>query len=106
PVHNAGGPFTPPAGYFQGVREICDRDGILLCADEVITGFGRIGHWFASEKYDIRPDLVTCAKGLSSAYAAIGAVITTDKVIEPFLTGAAMVSAGSTLGGPPVMSGV
>src|SRR3954469_25911575 len=85
PVQNAGGAFTPPAGYFQGVREICDRHGILLCADEVITGFGRIGHWFACEKYDVRPDLATCAKGLSSAYASIGAVITTDKVMEPFL---------------------
>ena len=63
PVQNAGGSFTPPAGYFQGVREICDRYGILLCADEVITGFGRIGHWFGSERYDIRPDIVTSAKG-------------------------------------------
>src|SRR5204862_3665489 len=59
-VQNDGGAFTPPAGYFSGVREICDRHGILLCADEVITGFGRIGHWFACEKYDVRPDLVTC----------------------------------------------
>src|SRR5437870_2659910 len=78
PVQNAGGSFTPPAGFFQGVRAICDRYGILLCADEVITGFGRVGHWFGSERYDIRPDLVTCAKGLSSAYAAIGAVLTTN----------------------------
>ena len=74
PVQNAGGSFTPPAGYFAGVREICDRYGILLCADEVITGFGRLGDWFGSEQYDIRPDLITCAKGLSSAYASIGAV--------------------------------
>src|ERR671922_269229 len=64
PVQNAGGSFTPPAGYFRGVRELCDRYGILLCADEVITAFGRLGYWFASERYDIRPDLVTCAKGL------------------------------------------
>src|SRR5213078_4031958 len=76
PVQNAGGCFTPPAGYFPGVREICDRYGVLLCADEVITRFGRIGHWFASELYDVKPDLVTCAKGLSSAYASIGAVLT------------------------------
>ncbi|MDX6448389.1 MAG: hypothetical protein QOD08_852, partial [Gaiellaceae bacterium] len=74
PVQNAGGCFTPPDGYFAGVREICDDYGILLCADEVITGFGRVGHWFGSERYDIRPDLVTSAKGLSSAYASIGAV--------------------------------
>ena len=84
PIQNAGGSFTPPAGYFQGVREICDRYGILLCADEVITGFGRVGAWFASERYDIRPDLITCAKGLSSAYAPIGAVLAGERVFEPF----------------------
>ena len=76
-----------------GVREICDRYEILLCADEVITGFGRLGAWFGSERYDIRPDLVTCAKGLSSAYASIGAVIATDRVMEPFLAGRADVHA-------------
>jgi adenosylmethionine-8-amino-7-oxononanoate aminotransferase len=106
PVQNAGGAFTPPAGYFRGVREICDRYGILLCADEVITAFGRIGHWFASEKYDIRPDLVTCAKGLSSAYAAIGAVLTTNKVMEPFLEGKSMFTHGITFGGHPVMAAI
>ncbi|MGZ4309056.1 MAG: aspartate aminotransferase family protein [Gaiellaceae bacterium] len=106
PVQNAGGAFTPPAGYFQGVREICDRHGILLCADEVITGFGRIGHWFACEKYDVRPDIVTCAKGLSSAYASIGAVITTDKVMEPFLEEKSMFSHGITFGGHPVMCAI
>jgi adenosylmethionine-8-amino-7-oxononanoate aminotransferase len=106
PVQNAGGAFTPPAGYFQGVREICDRHGILLCADEVITGFGRIGHWFACERYDVRPDLVTCAKGLSSAYAAIGAVVTTDKVMEPFLAETSMFSHGITFGGHPVMCAI
>ena len=87
PVQNSGGSFTPPQGYFQGVRAICDRYGILLCADEVITGFGRTGAWFASEKYDIRPDLITCAKGLSSAYAPIGAVLTGERVFEPFGSG-------------------
>src|SRR5438094_368556 len=106
PVQNAGGAFTPPAGYFQGVRELCDRHGILLCADEVITGFGRIGHWFASEKYDIRPDILTCAKGLSSAHAAIGAVLTTDRVIEPFLTGDSMFTHGITFGGHPVIAAI
>ena len=63
PVQNAGGSFTPPAGYWRGVREICDRYGILLCADEVITGFGRLGTWFGSELYDIRPDLMTSREG-------------------------------------------
>jgi adenosylmethionine-8-amino-7-oxononanoate aminotransferase len=106
PVQNAGGSFTPPAGYFQGVRELCDHYGILLCADEVITGFGRIGYWFGSEKYDIRPDLVTCAKGLSSAYAAIGAVLTTDKVLEPFLDAKSMFMHGITFGGHPVMAAI
>src|SRR5512133_2526976 len=78
PVQNAGGAFTPPAGYWQGVREICDRYGILLCCDEVITGFGRLGAWFGSERYDIRPDLMTLAKGLSSSYAAIGGIVASD----------------------------
>jgi adenosylmethionine-8-amino-7-oxononanoate aminotransferase len=106
PVQNAGGTFTPPAGYFRGVREICDRHGILLCADEVITGFGRTGAWFASEKYDIRPDLLTCAKGLSSAYASIGAVVATDKVMEPFLSGASTFTHGVTFGGHPVQCAI
>jgi adenosylmethionine-8-amino-7-oxononanoate aminotransferase len=106
PVQNSGGSFTPPAGYFQGVREICDRYGILLCADEVITGFGRVGAWFASELYDIRPDLVTAAKGLSSAYASIGAVIATDGVFEPFAAGSATYTHGITFGGHPVQCAV
>jgi adenosylmethionine-8-amino-7-oxononanoate aminotransferase len=106
PVQNAGGAFTPPAGYFQGVREICDRYGILLCADEVITAFGRLGHWFGSGKYDIRPDIVTSAKGLSSAYVPIGAVIATDAVMEPFLDGSSMYSHGITFGGHPVATAV
>jgi adenosylmethionine-8-amino-7-oxononanoate aminotransferase len=106
PVQNAGGSFTPPAGYFQGVREICDRYGILLCADEVITGFGRVGEWFGSAKYDIRPDLITSAKGLSSAYASIGAVIASEKVFEPFGGEKAMYSHGITFGGHPVMCAI
>jgi len=106
PVQNAGGALTPPAGYFQGVRELCDRYGILLCADEVITAFGRIGAWFASERYDIRPDLVTCAKGLSSAYGAIGAVIARDAVMEPFLEGKSMYAHGITFGGHPVQAAI
>jgi adenosylmethionine-8-amino-7-oxononanoate aminotransferase len=106
PVQNAGGCFTPPSGYFKGVRELCDRHGILLCADEVITGFGRLGHWFASERYDLRPDILTCAKGLSSAYASIGAVLTSDRVMEPFLTGDSMFTHGITFGGHPVMCAI
>jgi adenosylmethionine-8-amino-7-oxononanoate aminotransferase len=106
PVQNAGGAFTPPAGYFQGVREICDRYGILLCADEVITGFGRLGEWFGSAKYDIRPDLITSAKGLSSAYASIGAVIAADHVFEPFLDAQSMYTHGITFGGHPVQCAI
>jgi adenosylmethionine-8-amino-7-oxononanoate aminotransferase len=106
PIQNAGGSFIAPEGYWRGVRELCDRYDILLSADEVITAFGRVGHWFASERYDIRPDIVTCAKGLSSSYAAIGAVIATDRVMEPFLTDTAMYTHGITFGGHPVMSAI
>jgi adenosylmethionine-8-amino-7-oxononanoate aminotransferase len=106
PVQNAGGAFTPPAGYWQGVREICDRYDILLSADEVITAFGRLGYWFGSERYDVRPDIVCSAKGLSSSYAAIGAVIATDRVMEPFLEDTTMYSHGITFGGHPVMCAI
>ena len=106
PVQNAGGSFTPPKGYWRGVREICDRYGILLCCDEVITGFGRIGEWFGSEKYDIKPDMITSAKGLSSAYASIGAVIAADHVVEPFMNESAMYAHGITFGGHPVQCAI
>jgi adenosylmethionine-8-amino-7-oxononanoate aminotransferase len=106
PVQNSGGSFMPPAGYFQGVRAICDEHGILLCADEVITGFGRTGHWFASERFDIRPDLITSAKGLSSAYASIGALIASERVMEPFTKPGAMYMHGMTFGGHPVQAAV
>ena len=99
--------LVPSAGgLLPGRGEICTRYDILLCADEVITGFGRLGHWFGSERYDIKPDLITCAKGLSSAYAAIGAVIATDRVFEPFLEGTKMYSHGITFGGHPVQSAI
>jgi adenosylmethionine-8-amino-7-oxononanoate aminotransferase len=106
PVQNAGGSFMPPAGYWAGVRELCDRYGILLCADEVITAFGRLGHWFASERYDIRPDMITTAKGLSSAYAAIGALLVSDRVMEPFEKPGSMFTHGMTFGGHPVQAAV
>ena len=106
PVQNGGGSFTPPAGYWQGVRELCDRYDILLSADEVITAFGRLGHWFGSERYDIRPDLVTIAKGLSSSYGSIGGVIATDRVMEPFLGRTSMFSHGITFGGHPVQCAI
>ena len=106
PIQNSGGSFMPPAGYFQGVRELCDQYGILLCADEVITGFGRVGHWFASERFDIQPDLITSAKGLSSAYAAIGALIASERVMEPFGNAGEMYTHGMTFGGHPVQAAV
>jgi adenosylmethionine-8-amino-7-oxononanoate aminotransferase len=102
PVQNAGGAFMPPPGYLEGVRQICDAHGILLCADEVITGFGRLGAWFACERYELEPDLLTCAKGLSSAYASIGALIVSDRVAEPFLGPGELFSHGMTFGGHPV----
>jgi adenosylmethionine-8-amino-7-oxononanoate aminotransferase len=106
PVQNAGGAFIAPAGYWQGVRALCDKYEILLSADEVITAFGRLGHWFGSERYDIRPDIMTCAKGLSSSYAAIGAVVTTDRVMQPFLESTSMYTHGITFGGHPVMCAI
>ncbi|HEY2373122.1 MAG TPA: aspartate aminotransferase family protein [Gaiellaceae bacterium] len=106
PVQNSGGSYTAPAGYWAGVREICTKYGILLCADEVITGFGRVGSWFASERYDIKPDLITSAKGLSSAYASIGAVIAADHVVEPFMTESSMYAHGITFGGHPVQCAI
>jgi adenosylmethionine-8-amino-7-oxononanoate aminotransferase len=105
-VQNAGGSFTPPAGYFEGVRALCDEHGILLCADEVITGFGRTGHWFASERFGVEPDLITSAKGLSSAYAAIGALIASERVMEPFAQDGSMYMHGMTFGGHPVQAAV
>ncbi len=95
-----------PRATGAGVRTICDEYDILLSADEVITGFGRLGHWFGSERYDIRPDIVTCAKGLSSSYGPIGAVIATDRVMEPFLDATSVYSHGVTFGGHPVMCAI
>ena len=87
PVQNSGGTFTPPEGYYQGVRAICDEYGMLLVADEVICGFGRLGEWFGSTRYDIRPDIVTFAKGVGSAHVPLGGVLMTDNVAAPFLEG-------------------
>jgi adenosylmethionine-8-amino-7-oxononanoate aminotransferase len=102
PVQNAGGCFTPQEGYFQRVREICDRYGVLLISDEVICSWGRLGYWFGCERYDYRPDIVTTAKGLTSAYAPMGAVIVSDAIAEPFLHDKTMFVHGFTFGGHPV----
>ena len=102
PVQNAGGCFTPQEGYFQRVREICDRHGVLFISDEVICSWGRLGHWFGCERYDYRPDIVTTAKGLTSAYAPMGAVIVSDAIAEPFMHDKAMFAHGFTFGGHPI----
>jgi adenosylmethionine-8-amino-7-oxononanoate aminotransferase len=106
PVQNAGGCFVPQDGYFERVREICDRHGVLLISDEVICSWGRLGHWFGCERYGYQPDLVTTAKGLTSAYAPMGAMIVSDRVAEPFLEGEAMFAHGFTFGGHPIAAAI
>src|ERR671928_1904892 len=81
PVQNAGGCLVPPPGYWQGLRDLADRYGALLMADEVICGCGRLGEWIATSREGITPDLVTLAKGLTSAYAPMGAVLAADRVV-------------------------
>jgi adenosylmethionine-8-amino-7-oxononanoate aminotransferase len=106
PVQNGGGCFVPQDGYFQRVREICDRHGVLLISDEVICSWGRLGHWFGCERYDYLPDMITTAKGITSAYAPMGAVIAGDHIAEPFLHGKAIFNHGFTFGGHPVACAV
>jgi len=102
PVQNGGGCFVPQDGYFERVREICDRHGVLLISDEVICSWGRIGHMFGCERYGYMPDMITTAKGITSAYAPMGAVIAGDHIAEPFLHGKAIFNHGFTFGGHPV----
>lgn len=103
PVQNAGGSITPPPGYWTGLREIADRYGILLMADEVITGFGRIGEFFASSREGVAPDLISVAKGITSAYAPMGAVLARSRVTEPLAAGAGRVFRhGITFAGHPL----
>jgi len=106
PVQNAGGCLPPPPGYFQRVREICDRYDVLLVSDEVICAFGRLGEYFGSVRYGYQPDIITTAKGLTSGYVPLGAMIASDRLCEPFLSGSAMFSHGITFGGHPVASAV
>jgi len=106
PVQNSGGCFTPPPGYFARVREICDRHDVLLVSDEVICAFGRHGATFACEKFGYQPDMITCAKGMSSGYGAIGAMIASERVIEPFLRPGVAFPHGYTFGGHPVAAAV
>ncbi|MBA2508748.1 MAG: aspartate aminotransferase family protein [Nocardioidaceae bacterium] len=106
PVQNSGGCFPPPPGYFQRVREICDRHDVLLVSDEVICAFGRLGHMFACERYGYQPDIITCAKGLTSGYSPLGAMVATDRLFEPFASGSEMFAHGYTFGGHPVSTAV
>ncbi|WP_341240555.1 aspartate aminotransferase family protein [uncultured Nocardioides sp.] len=106
PVQNAGGCFPPPPGYFQRVREICDEHDVLLVSDEVICAFGRLGHVFGAERYGYQPDMITCAKGLTSGYSPLGAMIASDRLMEPFLHGSESFAHGYTFGGHPVSTAV
>ena len=102
PVQNAGGCFVPDPGYFERVRAICDKYDVLLVADETITGFGRVGEWFGSIRYKFQPDIITCAKGLTSGYSPLGAMLASDRLMEPFAKDSTTFLHGFTFGGHPV----
>ncbi len=106
PVQNAGGCFPPPPGYFERVREICDDYDVLLVSDEVICAYGRIGSMFACDDFGYVPDIITCAKGLTSGYSPIGAMIASDRLFEPFNDGKTTFPHGYTFGGHPVSAAV
>ncbi|HEY5142317.1 MAG TPA: aspartate aminotransferase family protein [Solirubrobacteraceae bacterium] len=106
PVQNAGGCFTPPAGYFERVREICDEYDVLFISDEVICSWGRLGTWFGAQRYGYQPDIITTAKGLTSSYASMGAMIASDRIMEPFLESTNSFAHGFTFGGHPMAAAV
>jgi adenosylmethionine-8-amino-7-oxononanoate aminotransferase len=106
PVQNSGGCFPPPPGYFQRVRSICDKYGVLLVSDEVICAFGRLGYYFGSERYDYQPDIITFAKGLTSGYSPLGGMLVRDCLMDPFLKGTNTFLHGVTFAGHPVSSAV
>jgi len=106
PVQNSGGCFPPPPGYFERVREICDEYDVLLVSDEVICSFGRIGSMFACSDFNYVPDIITCAKGMTSGYSPIGAMIASDRLFEPFRKGTTYFPHGYTFGGHPVSAAV
>lgn len=106
PVQNAGGCIPPPPGYFDRVRQICDEYDVLLVSDEVICGFGRIGSMFACDDFGYVPDIITCAKGLTSGYSPLGAMIASDRLFEPFDDGVTIFGHGYTFGGHPVSTAV
>jgi adenosylmethionine-8-amino-7-oxononanoate aminotransferase len=106
PVQNSGGCFPPPPGYFQRVREICDRYDVLLVSDEVICAFGRIGNYFACDTYGYQPDMITFAKAATSGYSPLGGTIVSDRIYEPFRHGDTAFYHGYTFGGHPVSTAV
>ena len=106
PVQNTGGALVPPPGYFERVREICDRYGVLLVSDEVICAFGRLGHWFGCERFGYQPDMIVFAKGVTSGYAPLGGVIVSDRIAAPFLESDRVFLHGLTFGGHPVSCAV
>jgi adenosylmethionine-8-amino-7-oxononanoate aminotransferase len=106
PVQNGGGCLPPQEGYFQRVREICNQYNVLLISDEVICSWGRLGYYFGSERYDYVPDVITTAKGITSANIPMGAMIASDRLAEPFLEGHASFAHGFTFGGHPVAAAV
>jgi len=106
PVQNAGGCLVAPPGYFQRVREICDRHGVLLVSDEVICAFGRLGDWFGSSLLGYVPDMITFAKGVTSGYAPLGGVMVSDRIAAPFLEQGSSFLHGITFAGHPVSCAV
>ncbi|MSY38409.1 MAG: aspartate aminotransferase family protein, partial [Actinobacteria bacterium] len=106
PVQNSGGCFAPPPGYLERVREICDQYDVLLIADETITSFGRIGDYFAMSRFGVTPDIITCAKGLTSGYSPLGAMIAHERLFEPFKHGTNTFLHGFTWGGHPTSAAV
>ncbi len=106
PVQNSGGCFPPPPGYFQRVREICDRYGVLLVSDEVICAFGRLGYYFGAQRYGYQPDIITFAKGVTSGYAPLGGMLVSDQLMEPFAEGETTFLHGVTFAGHPVSAAV
>jgi adenosylmethionine-8-amino-7-oxononanoate aminotransferase len=106
PLQNSGGCFPPPPGYFQRLREICDRYGVLLVSDEVICAFGRLGYYFGSQRYGYQPDIITFAKGVTSGYAPLGGMMVKDSLMEPFSKGDSSFVHGVTFAGHPVSCAV
>ena len=107
PVQNGRGALVPPDGYWQELRRICDAYGVLLCADEVINSFGRLGHWFGSERFGAEPDMITFAKGVTSAYQPLGGLVVRGPLVDRLWDSPlAMYVHGSTFGGHPVATAV